>query len=162
MSRLFTKTGDGGNTSLADGKRVPKTDIRIEANGCIDELNALLGLIRTVVRDDGTSIEADVIRLQECLMTVMSTVAGATADLSYINDATIKMESAMSENSTPFSFVVPGNDRLSALLHVARAKARTCERRLWHACMVTPLPQTVMTFMNRLSDYLFFLSTDKT
>ena len=157
MSRLFTKTGDKGYTSLADGTRVAKTDIRIETNGSIDELNAILGLAKAITAENGTCNGIE--RIQNNLTTIMSAVACAEVDLHDIEEETTRMEQEMSERNTTFSFVLPGSDKITALLHLARAKARTCERMLWHTNALTPLPHSIMVYMNRLSDYLFFLGT---
>lgn len=155
MTKLFTKTGDNGTTSLANGIRVQKTDIRIETNGQIDELNAVLGLVKgQAIKPLSTEID----NIQHDLEDIMSAVAGQDICTTRLEQATIHFEQKMSEHEYAFKFVTPGSTMLNALLHLARTKARTCERQLWEANAIMPLHPSITTYMNRLSDYLFYMS----
>lgn len=155
MPKIFTKKGDGGQTSLADGSRVDKNDARIEANGCLDELNSILGIVRAMTTQE-TAGEVRVI--QQDLMIVMTIVAGGQGDISVLRQHTARFEQIMSDSELSFRFVIPGDNLVSACLDKARAHARTCERRLWKVNDIVPLPQELMAYANRLSDYLFLLA----
>lgn len=156
MTKLYTKTGDDGTTSLANGTRVSKTDIRIETNGTIDELNAILGLAKAQAPKPLSIKIADI---QHNLVDIMAAVAGKTIDTTHIEFDTQLFEQEMSASDSPFSFATPGSSVLNAVLHMARTKTRTCERRLWEVNTITPLPSAILIYLNRLSDYLFFVST---
>ena len=157
MTKLFTKTGDQGTTSLATNQRVLKTDIRIEANGCIDELNATLGLAKAII---GESIAHKITPIQQILMDIMAAIAGKQIDDTSIKQATTDYENEMTAHEESFAFNVPGSSVANAILHLARAKARTCERRLWEVNATYTLSPNIMVYMNRLSDYLFYLSRE--
>lgn len=157
MSKLFTKTGDKGTTSLATNQRVLKTDIRIETNGCIDELNATLGLAKALIGED---VADKITPIQLHLMDIMAAVAGKDIDTTSIEQATIEYENDMAAQTQDFAFGIPGTSAANAILHLSRAKARTCERRLWELNATYPLSPHITTYMNRLSDYLFYLSRD--
>ena len=155
MPKLFTKKGDGGQTSLADGSRVDKNDARIEANGCLDELNSILGIVRAMTTQE---MAGEVRVIQQDLMIVMTIVAGGQGDISVLRQHTARFEQIMSDTELSFRFVIPGDNLVSAWLDMARAHARTCERRLWKVNDIVPLPQELMAYANRLSDYLFLLA----
>lgn len=161
--KIYTKRGDGGETSLRQGVRVPKDDIRIETNGQIDELNSLLGII-TSMMEDGDEGKTFIQSIQKQLMAIMALIANTknqeTFDLAAIMTLTKKLEIFIdtTSGSTPFTFVIPGGSQMAAFLHYARSKARTCERRMWTLQREYPLNKAVMKFMNRLSDYLFMLA----
>ena len=155
MPKIFTKKGDGGQTSLADGSRVDKNDARIEANGSLDELNSILGIVRAMTTQE-TAGEVRVI--QQDLMIVMTIVAGGQGDISVLRQHTARFEQIMSDSELSFRFVIPGDNLVSAWLDMARSHARTCERRLWKVNDSVALPQELMAYANRLSDYLFLLA----
>ena len=155
MPRIFTKKGDNGQTGLADGTRVDKNDTRIEANGCLDELNSILGIVRAMTRPE---MAEEVRMIQLDLMSVMTIVAGGHADISALREQTERFERIMSESESSFRFVIPGDSLVSAWLDMARAHARTCERRLWKVNAEVALPQELLAYINRLSDYLFLLA----
>ena len=159
MKRISTKTGDQGQTSLRGGIRVEKDDLRIETNGQLDMLNSLLGLLRASLSSPAPLL----LDLQHELMALMSHVAtpegGQNPRPLHTGDLTLRMEQAISEAMPPKGFVVPGDGGgLSALAHVARAQARTVERRLWTLHRQHPLDEGILRMMNRLSDYLFVLA----
>ena len=155
MPRIFTKKGDCGQTGLADGTRVDKNDTRIEANGCLDELNSILGIVRAMTRQE---MAEEVRMIQLDLMSVMTIVAGGHGDVSVLLEHTERFERIMSESESSFRFVIPGDSLVSAWLDMARAHARTCERRLWKVNASMALPQELLAYINRLSDYLFLLA----
>ena len=152
MKQLYTKTGDGGETSLRGGVRVSKNDLRIEANGEIDMLNSLLGLFA-----EGHPLLTDI---QRELMVVMSHVATPEGEENprplHVDELTERMEQAIDAARQPTGFVVP-----RGIVHVARAQCRTAERRLWEAHRLHPLDKGIPRMINRLSDYLFVLAREK-
>jgi len=165
MKQIYTKTGDEGLTSLREGVRVAKDDPRIETNGQIDQLNACLGVVRSMLGDDEEN--RDLIHaVQRELMTVMSHLA--TPDGSenprelHAAEITSQLERAIDQANFQGGFVVPGGgSQLSAFIHLARTQARTVERRLWSLNREHPVVSAVLVMMNRLSDYLFVLSNEK-
>ncbi len=165
MKQIYTKTGDEGLTSLREGVRVAKDDPRIETNGQIDQLNACLGVVRSMLGDDEEN--RDLIHaVQRELMTVMSHLA--TPDGSenprelHAAEITSQLERAIDQANFQGGFVVPGGgSQLSAFIHLARTQARTVERRLWSLNREHPVGSAVLVMMNRLSDYLFVLSNEK-
>lgn len=150
-------------TSLRGGVRVPKDDIRIEANGQIDQLNALLGVVRAKWPADKPQ-PALLDNIQRELMVVMSHVAtpeGANNSRTlHVTEMTEAMEEALARAEAPHGFVIPGNNEVSAFLHLARTQARTAERRLWTLNAIYPVSKEILMFMNRLSDYLFLLAIE--
>jgi len=158
MKQIYTKTGDEGTTSLRGGQRVAKDDVRIEANGQIDHLNALLGIVRTYRPDEMLK------RIQAELMTVMSHIATPEGEVnprqSNAEALTADMEQAIDRMTSgkTVGFVLPGEDSASAFAHLARTQARTVERRLWALNRQYAVDASVLKMMNRLSDYLFTLA----
>jgi len=131
---------------------VPKDDVRIEANGQLDMLNALLGLL---VDEKSNRLLEDI---QRELMTVMSHVATPDGDENprqlHCEELTQRMEQAIDAmNEHPAGFVLP-----RGIIHVARAQCRTAERRLWTVHREHPLDEAILRMINRLSDYLFMLA----
>lgn len=153
MKQIYTKTGDEGQTSLRGGVRVPKDDPRIEANGQLDMLNALLGMLA-----DGGKGEELLHDVQRELMVVMSHVATPDGEQNprplHCDELTRRMEQAIDAAPTPTGFVIP-----SGLAHVARAQCRTAERRLWTVHREHPLNPGILRMINRLSDYLFAVAS---
>ena len=165
MKDICTKTGDQGTTGLRGGVRVAKDDIRIETNGEIDQLNALLGVVRAKLPHDDLrrTFFKDI---QRELMVVMSHVATPDGETNpkalHALELTAKMERMIEVCSAPAGFVIPGDNELSAFLHLARTQTRTVERRLWTLCRTHPLDNQIPVFFNRLSDYLFICAIETT
>lgn len=162
MVKIYTKKGDSGQTSLRQGLRVPKDDIRIETNGEIDELNSIIGVVTTLLSEDREQKE-ELQDIQTHLMRIMSAIAISVGnpdnDLSLMK-ATEQLEHRIDELSgdKKFHFVLPGGTLLSACLHLARSHTRTCERRLWTLNRSYPIDISILKYMNRLSDYFFALA----
>lgn len=161
--KIYTKTGDSGETGLFGGARVPKDDLRIEAYGTVDELNAFLGQARAEVLPE--EVDRIVARAQNCLFTIGAELA--TPDPSRQRTAGIsasaveELERAIDhlEASLPplREFILPGGNRPAAALHVARGVCRRAERRvvtLSHDAEAT-VSTIAIHYLNRLSDYLF-------
>ena len=167
MKQIYTKTGDEGQTSLRDGVRVPKDDLRIETNGQIDQLNAHLGIVRSMLDEtqDVAALQL-ILAVQRELMTVMSHIATPDGSVNprelHAQEITAQLERAIDSSDYQGGFVVPGGgSQLSAFIHLARTQARTVERRLWSLHREHPVDRDVLVMMNRLSDYLFVLANEK-
>ena len=165
MKDICTKTGDKGMTGLRGGIRVPKDDIRIETNGEIDQLNAMLGIVRSQFPTDSPH-QVMIKNIQRELMVVMSHVATPDGETNpkalHTQEMTEEMERMIAESNAPACFVIPGDNELSSFLHLARTQTRTVERRLWTLSRTHPLDSKILIFMNRLSDYLFVCAVETT
>lgn len=159
---ITTKTGDHGSTSLYTGERVEKDDLRIELNGEMDELNALLGLCKA---QSGQQEPFETLQRQLTdVMTIVASNGKAEEDtLLALQQSVDKMEAHIAEvgRHRRFTFLLPGRNVADATLHLARAKARTCERRFVTLNRQMSFPEVVRIYLNRLSDYLFSLILDK-
>ena len=166
MKRVYTRTGDDGTTGIHGGERVPKDDIRIEANGCLDELNAQIGIVRSLVKADDDWQEL-LKNIQTELMIVMSLVA-TPSDKRQANpnmfsadmDRTCEewMDQMTAQLKDNGYFLLPGGTPLAAQLQYARTVARRAERRLWALHREDPLPMEILRFINRLSDLFFVMA----
>ena len=165
MKQIYTKTGDEGMTSLREGVRVPKDDPRIEANGQIDQLNAHLGIVRSMLQDDDENSHL-IHDVQRELMTIMSHIATPQGcknpRVLHAAAITAQLELAINNIDYQGGFVIPGGgSTLAAFIHLARTQARTVERRLWSLNAQYPVDESVLVMLNRLSDYLFVLANEK-
>ncbi len=164
--KIYTKTGDDGTTGLVGGSRVNKDDIRLEAYGTVDELNAVLGLLRSMSLNE-PEIKL-LITIQNKLFNIGSRLAsdekgeGYTAslaitadDIQYLENAIDRYESELPELR---NFILPGGDQVSAQCHVARTVCRRAERRVISFAGQTEIHQSTIKYLNRLSDLLFVLS----
>ena len=167
MKQIYTKTGDEGMTSLREGVRVPKDDLRIEANGQIDQLNAYLGVVRSMLDETQDFASLQLIHaVQRELMTVMSHIATPEGSVNprefHAAEITAQLEQAIDSADYQGGFVVPGGgSQLSAFVHLVRTHARMVERRLWSLHREHPVNNDILVMMNRLSDYLFVLANEK-
>ena len=165
MKQIYTKTGDEGMTSLRDGVRVAKDDPRIEANGQIDQLNAHLGIVRSMLGDNKDN-SLLILAVQRELMTIMSHIATPEGCVNprelHAQEITAQLELAIDSVDYKGGFVVPGGgSQLAAFIHLARTQSRSVERRLWSLHREYPIDRDVLMMMNRLSDYLFVLANEK-
>jgi cob(I)alamin adenosyltransferase len=161
--KIYTKTGDGGETGLFGGPRVRKSDPRVEAYGDLDELNAAVGAARAVVEDP--EIDAELRRVQAelfCVGAELATPHGAKARTAIppVDAAwTARLERAIDawEAALPplTRFVLPGGTRTAAALHVARTVCRRAERRAVALAAEVEVDARVLAYLNRLSDLLF-------
>lgn len=166
MRKIYTRTGDEGMTGIHGGTRVPKDDIRIEANGCLDELNTLLGIVRSMLSETD-EWQTKLCYIQRSLMVVMSHVATPSAireqnpnELPQDLDKFCEewMDEMMLQLEDNGYFILPGGTPLAAQLQHARAVARRAERRLWTLNRTDAVPGAILRFVNRLSDLLFVLA----
>lgn len=163
--KIYTKTGDKGATSLIGGKRVPKYHPRIEAYGTVDELMAFIALLGDQ-SIPGRNREV-LLEVLDRLMTCASILAADCSDckvkipeLPYSDIEFLELEiDAMESQLEPLtSFVLPGGHEAVSLCHVARTVCRRAERLVTQLNEETPVPENVIKYLNRLSDYLFVSS----
>ena len=163
--KIYTRTGDKGKTTLVSGKPVPKTHIRIEAYGTVDELISHIGMLRDMTEDD--MLRAFLLDVQDRLMTCAAILASDCEDcqvrIPEIREADIlNLESAIDlmEAGLPIlkSFVLPGGHVISSQCHIARTVCRRAERQIIRLSSELFVPDTVIKYINRLSDYLFVLA----
>ncbi|MDR3235958.1 MAG: cob(I)yrinic acid a,c-diamide adenosyltransferase [Prevotellaceae bacterium] len=165
--KIYTKTGDKGATALVGGNRVPKNDIRVEAYGTVDELISFIGVLRT---QSVTKVQdAALLRIEKCLMTAAAHLAndGTSKKLPNLTEDDIRfLETeidAMSAALPPLhAFVLPAPPASAAWCHVARSVCRRAERAALTVKQKSGVPDEVMIYLNRLSDYLFVLSRQLT
>ncbi len=166
MKRIYTRTGDKGTTGIHGGERVPKDDIRIEANGCLDELNALIGVVRSLLEPEH-EWNGLLYDIQRNLMVVMSLVATPSAirhnnpntlDENIVTDIEHKLDEFSSEVEELGFFILPGGTVVSAQLQLARTVARRAERRLWTLNRKDAVPEDILKYVNRLSDLFFVMA----
>lgn len=166
MKRIYTRTGDKGTTGIHGGERVPKDDIRVEANGCLDELNALIGVVRSLLKPEH-EWNGLLYDIQRNLMVVMSLVATPSAirhnnpntlDENIVTDIEHKLDEFSSEVEELGFFILPGGTVVSAQLQLARTVARRAERRLWTLNRKDAVPEDILKYVNRLSDLFFVMA----
>lgn len=164
--KIYTKTGDKGETSLIGGTRVPKFDDRIEAYGTVDELNSYLGLIRDQEISD--SSRAVLLEIQDRLFTIESSLATDLNNppqkkLPAIQEPDIELlenEIDIINEQLPSltSFILPGGSIASSHCHVARTICRRAERITIKLATTNKVQELNIKYLNRLSDYLFVLA----
>ena len=164
---IVTKTGDKGETSLMYGRRVSKTDPRVDAYGCVDELNAALGLARALSQN--LFVSDQILAAQKDLIVVMGELATAREDLDrYLKDGFRVTTAAMVDRLTavivdiekdkslyPKDWVIPGRNPPSAALDLARTTCRRAERRVATA---RDANSEILRYLNRLSDLCWVLA----
>jgi cob(I)alamin adenosyltransferase len=165
LNRIYTKTGDKGDTGLGDGTRVPKDSLRIAAYGTVDETNAAIGLARLHTQGD---IDAMLARIQNDLfdlgadLCVPDNARNAAGALRIVDAQVERLEKeidAMNEELAPLkSFVLPGGTAAAAYLHLARTVSRRAERLMVELARTETVGAPALKYMNRLSDHLFVAS----
>lgn len=163
LTKIYTRTGDGGRTRLANGESVDKFDPRVEAYGAVDETNACLGLARLHLADD-TVLDPMLARAQNDLFDLgadLATPGDAAGSLRILEGQVTRLEreiDRLNADLSPLtSFILPGGSPAAAALHLARTVCRRAERRavsLDSADGVTVNP-AALKYLNRLSDLLF-------
>jgi cob(I)alamin adenosyltransferase len=174
LTKIYTRTGDKGTTRLVGGQEVAKDALRIEAYGTVDELNAVVGLVRVEVARAPSLPAADVAALTAWLHDVQQSLFNLGSDLAtrledrwegqpliHAGDV-LALEGAIDAWNAVLeplkSFVLPGGGPISALLHQARTVCRRAERRTITLGGQEPLGEQVVPYLNRLSDAFFVLS----
>ncbi len=169
LSKIYTRGGDAGETSLGSGDRVKKHDVRVAAYGTSDEANAVIGIARLHTPAD-TFPEADAMlaRIQNDLFDLGADLCtpedGKRSDgaLRIVDEQVERLEreiDAMNESLEPLkSFILPGGTPAASYLHLARTVARRCERLMTELAQHEKLNPAAIKYMNRLSDHLFVLA----
>lgn len=167
LSRIYTKTGDDGETALGDGRRVGKDDPRVEAYGAVDELNAILGMVLAsglapqehslvqTIQNNLFDLGADL-----CLPATEDEKPGqhlrvAAAQVAALESAIDRLNAELKPLT---SFVLPGGSAASAWCHLARTVCRRAERRVVTLMRSSPVNPHVLIYLNRLSDLMFVLA----
>jgi len=164
--KLYTRTGDSGQTALFDGTRVSKADPRVDAYGDVDELNAIVGMARAAGQD--SELDAQLARLQQDLFALgarladpASRIASRVAKAAITDEDVARLEGwidrAEAEVPPLRRFILPGGAPLAATLHLARTVCRRAER---HVVGLGPdaVEPVLVVYLNRLSDLLFVLA----
>ncbi len=165
--KIYTKTGDKGETGLFGGERVKKDSQRIEAYGTVDELNSFIGLAVTEIKDE--EIKDLLLKIQNMLFTVGSDLA--TPELSadkrlnvvrtpeyYITDAEKAIDEFNGRLEELKNFILPGGSKGAAYLHVCRTICRRAERSAVRLNNTVQIGKNIVIFLNRLSDLFFVLA----
>lgn len=167
-SNVYTRTGDAGTTSLVGGTRVPKNHVRLEAYGTVDELSSHLGLLAALL-PDGPDRDC-LVGIQHALFVVGAALAtesldagtpprpGTTLDVSAVEQLECQIDTA-DEGLPPLrAFILPGGTPAAGQCHVCRTVCRRAERCILGLAAAAPVDETILVYMNRLSDYLFVLA----
>jgi cob(I)alamin adenosyltransferase len=162
--KIYTKTGDKGETSLFGGKRVPKYDVRINAYGTSDELNSFIGLIRD--QDIAQHYKDVLLNIQDKIFVLGATLAAdpdkpklkkpdlLSEDVELLEKEIDQMNETLPEMT---HFILPGGHTTVSYCHIARCVCRRCERLVIELSTVAEVDEIVIQYLNRLSDYLFVL-----
>ncbi|HEX8445241.1 MAG TPA: cob(I)yrinic acid a,c-diamide adenosyltransferase [Sphingomonas sp.] len=167
LTRIYTRTGDGGETGLVDGSRIPKSDARLEAMGDVDEANSAIGVALTHALGETERamlgrIQNELFDLGADLATPGQDFAPSDTTLRIIPDQVARLEQEIDTMNLRLeslrSFILPGGHPAAAAIHLARAITRRAER----ACVVADgtvgLNPVALAYINRLSDHLFVLA----
>lgn len=164
-SRIYTKGGDKGETSLIGGRRVPKYHPRIEACGTVDELMAHTSMLRDLV--DDPSLKEDLLTILDIQMATASMLAIESENLpaelpqmgkeqvSFLEKRIDQMDASL---ESLCSFIIPGGDPAVSQAHIARTVCRRTERTILRLIQEVPVDALIVQFYNRLSDYFFVFS----
>lgn len=168
MARIYTRTGDGGETSLGDGSRVLKSGPRVALYGDVDELNSVVGCcVATLRRERGNETDALIGQLEDIqsrlfdLGTILADPARSRKACEASDDdlGAGRLEALIDGHAAQLeplaSFILPGGTESAATLHLARTVCRRCERRAVGLAANEAVPGTAIVFLNRLSDFLF-------
>lgn len=166
MAKIYTKTGDNGTTGLVGGNRVKKYDLRIEAYGTVDELNAAIGFLRSL--NVTKEIINQLIHIQNKLFNIGSRLASDekgdayTASLKITDEDILLLENAIDNYQKELpelkGFALPGGEISVAQCHVSRTICRRAERRIIEFAEQNPVQPEILKYINRLSDFLFVLA----
>ena len=171
LTRIYTRGGDAGETSLGSGERVAKNDTRVVAYGTVDETNAAIGIAR-LHTGDAPNVDAMLARIQNDLFDLGADLCTPEGDaraaskqegaLRIVPAQVERLEAeidALNENLEPLnSFVLPGGSAAAAYLHLARTISRRAERLMVELAGSEPINSAALQYINRLSDHLFVLA----
>ena len=166
-AKIYTRTGDKGQTRLVDGSAVAKFDLRVESYGTVDELNSSLGVVRSELSSDMVSLDAALEKIQNELFNAGSLLATEKEEV-------FKMLPAVTEDQVQYlekqidtmtatlpelkNFILPAGSKAASFLHVARTVCRRAERRVSELAQHTQQYDLCLIYLNRLSDFLFVAS----
>ncbi len=161
--KIYTKTGDRGETSLYDGKRIGKDEIRVESYGTVDELNSCIGLAKNFVDDD------DITSILKNIQRELFDVAGELATIdrskfpekigkSHVEALEKVIDTYLEKIDKVDAFIIPGSNRASASMHVARTVCRRAERRILQLSREEDVSEWLLKYVNRLSDTLYAMA----
>lgn len=162
ITRVYTKTGDAGETSLVDGSRVKKSDLRVAAYGDVDELNSLLGVARVGLQDQ--QLDDALGKIQNELFVVGADLASPLTiqvprvDETHISEMELLIDLLLEELEPLREFILPGGTQFGATLHLARCVARRAERNIVALMAEHEINPHSLTYLNRLSDLLFVMA----
>lgn len=161
MKKIYTKTGDRGETSLLGGRRVLKTDLRIEAGGTIDELNSLIGVL--ISQNRNLKFKDELIHIQKDLFEIgWKLTSPSEKSKNNLEDRILDIEKIIDELSKELpelkNFVLPNGGVSGSLLHLARAVCRRAERRTVELSRKEGIDKSMIIYLNRLSDLLFTMA----
>ena len=162
INKVYTRTGDNGQTSLVSGTRVSKSSLRVDAYGEVDELNSLIGVARA--RSQDTQVDDVLGLIQNDLFTLGADLASTSdvnvprLDESFVTRLEQYSDQFLSELEPLKEFILPGGTDAGALLHLARTVARRAERRAVALSEAEELNPKTIVYLNRLSDLLFILA----
>lgn len=156
--KIYTKKGDKGKTSLFDGTKVPKYNIRVDSYGSIDELNSLLGVCLSFVKQK--PIRSELEKIQNDLLDIGSALAMPHAlPVEGLEERTKEFEDLIDKMTAKLpsltNFILPSGSKGGSLLHFARSVSRRTERRIVELSQKHPIDNEILVYLNRLSDLLF-------
>jgi cob(I)alamin adenosyltransferase len=158
--KIYTKTGDSGTTSLANGERVKKYHLRIQTYGTVDELNSHIGFIRSLGIEH--KHKKQLLEIQKVLMQCASVLACSKKEndikTSYIKDLENVIDELQPELDDLETFIIPGGSTPASAAHIARCVCRRAERAVVLLATEQQISINVLKYLNRLSDYLFVLA----
>ena len=160
ITKVTTKGGDNGQTSLGDGERVSKNHLRVHAMGAVDKLNSVIGWTRSIAQ---SGIKDDLEKIQQDLFNLGGELAISSGDQELLKNTRLEwleIESETINKELPplKEFILPGGLELSSRIHIARTECRDTERTLIALGEVETVPALQRHYLNRLSDYLFILA----
>lgn len=164
--KIYTKTGDMGQTSLVEGTRVSKTDIRLEAYGTVDELNSFVGFLMANIDEEKTITL--LIQIQNRLFDLGAELASDKSSAHsqkrapFLKETIELIENEIDNISKTLPalkyFILPSGNETAARCHLCRTVARRAERRMWEVKSHYPVDEDCLIFVNRLSDFFFILA----
>lgn len=158
--KIYTKTGDKGTTGLYTGERIAKDSLRVEAYGAVDEITAVLGVARS--QCENKAVKSTIYDVQKLLMLLMAQLASKGSDCHYvtveqINSLEHTIDGYEAQLPPLKAFLISGDSVGAACLDHARTVTRRAERQVWRLARAEGIDETILVFLNRLSDLCFVL-----
>ena len=167
--KIYTKTGDAGQTGLYDGSRIDKDDIRVESYGTIDELDSSLGFARNFIEDSEIvdiiyKIQMDLFTVSAQLATIKQLPENKRITVGHIQYLETLIDTYIEKMPKVDAFIIPGSNKAAASLHISRTICRRAERRIITLSKIEEIDPLVVKYVNRLSDCIYtfarFLESD--